>query len=212
MTLSLEEYLLVYPSKQAKTEETCLIIKNKWIINPNISYDETGLNELQIKMDCLPWKLSAILALLSPNWFTALHLQFPPSEMAGSLISRDKRYVCFPVSFFIIRIRWSRETAFVPWNQVISGSGSASNTHSITNNSPSCLIDGFFGNRGGFPSGILTRNSGSYFPKIHNKKFHLLQFSTAFEIEVDDGSCFSFRIFGHCLIFTLIITLSLFHF
>jgi len=71
----------------------------------------------------IPWKLSVIFALLSPNAFTALHLQLPPSAMVGLDISRLSKYVSFPASFFVILIRSLRFICFEPKNHLISGKG-----------------------------------------------------------------------------------------
>ena len=69
------------------------------------------------------------------------------------------KYVSFPVALRDIFTRLLSVMAFWPWYHVISGTGCASKTHSIINTSPSCRIVGFFGKRGGLPSGILYKST-----------------------------------------------------
>ena len=103
----------------------------------------------------LPWKFKEMLALLSPKLLKALQRYWPPSALVGFRISKVSRYVSLPVDLRDILMRVLPLMALVPWNQVISGTGCASSIHSIMRMSPSCLIVGFFGKRGGLPSGIL---------------------------------------------------------
>ena len=51
---------------------------------------------------------------------------------------------------------------------MISGKGFASKMHSRIKSSPSCLIEGFLGNRGGIPSGILGLSPPEP-EKVHKK-------------------------------------------
>ena len=99
--------------------------------------------------------LRSILALLSPKELNALQRYNPASLRDGFLIlSVSKNRFFFPFLHSQVILESSLMTlSFL--NQVISGKGLASKMHSRIRSSPSCLIDGFFGKRGGIPSGIL---------------------------------------------------------
>ena len=96
-----------------------------------------------------------MLALLSPDSLNALQRYNPASFRLGFFIlSVSMNLFFFPfLHSLVILESFLMTLSFL--NQVISGKGLASKMHSRMRSSPSCLIDGFFGKRGGTPSGIL---------------------------------------------------------
>ena len=105
-------------------------------------------------MDLLS-NLRSMLALLSPDSLNALQRYNPASFRLGFFIlSVSMNLFFFPfLHSLVILESFLMTLSFL--NQVISGKGLASKMHSRMRSSPSCLIDGFFGKRGGTPSGIL---------------------------------------------------------
>ena len=96
-----------------------------------------------------------MFALLSPELLNALHLYMPASLRVGFLILNVSKNLFF---FPFLHSQVMRASSLMTLSflyQVISGKGLASKMHSRIKSSPSCLIEGFLGNRGGIPSGIL---------------------------------------------------------
>ena len=112
--------------------------------------------------------LRSMFALLSPELLNALHLYMPASLRVGFLILRVSKNLFF---FPFLHSQVMRASSLMTLSflyQVISGKGFASKMHSRIKSSPSCLIEGFLGNRGGIPSGILGLSPPEP-EKVHKK-------------------------------------------
>ena len=100
------------------------------------------------------------VSYLSPNELKALQRYIPASLRLGFLIlkvSKNRFFLPFLHSQVILE---SCAMTLSLRYQVISGKGLASKMHSRMRSSPSCLILGFLGNRGGMPSGNFGFSPG----------------------------------------------------
>ena len=122
---------------------------------------------------------SVNISYLSPKELKALQRYIPASLRLGFLIlkvSKNRFFLPFLHSQVILE---SCAMTLSLRYQVISGKGLASKMHSRMRSSPSCLILGFLGNRGGMPSG----NFG-FSPGVPKKKKKINIFLTLFQFSI----------------------------
>ena len=159
--------------------------------------------------------LRSMLALLSPDSLNALQRYNPASFRLGFFIlSVSMNLFFFPfLHSLVILESFLMTLSFL--NQVISGKGLASKMHSRMRSSPSCLIDGFFGKRGGTPSGIL----GTWPEPAKNCQINIGRFKkqsmTASQyliwywfVNAPKWNCFSLWVFFYLFIFVWVMVIN----